>query len=205
MVSPAKMVPALAAIACIVSAVDARAMEPPPEGASYEEVLAYENRLRTFTVLGDATALVNAHFSVELQVVPWQHHALRMAPFCLLADNHLWFISDVGDDRIQLSCGGELGYRYYTGERGANGFFVGPSLLLAHRHIDAGLDSAGNSVAAVGYVYGGPALDIGVQGMSTQGFTVGGGVGAALVRKFESGASFHIDSRVFINVGYSFP
>jgi hypothetical protein len=27
--------------------------------------------------------------------------------------------------------GGELGYRFYTGSKGANGFFAGPSVLFA--------------------------------------------------------------------------
>jgi hypothetical protein len=196
---------ALSVLAILAATPRAFAMEPPPEGASYQEILAYENRLRPFTVLGDATAIINAHFAIEGQFVPWMHHAIRLAPFCALGDTHLWFVTEAADDRIELSCGAEIGYRYYTGERGANGFFVGPSLILAHTHIEAGTDSANTPVGPVDYVYGGPALDVGVQGITEQGFTVGGGAGAALLRHFESGSHFRVDSRIFVNVGYSFP
>ncbi len=202
--------PPLAASALVVCALLAcsrrvDAMEPPEDGASFDEVRAYENRLRPFTVLADVTMVLTARISFEGQFVPWMHHGFRLNPFCAFVDQSLPFISGAADERFQLSCGTEVGYRYYTGERGANGFFVGPSLLFAHTHVNAGNDASKQPVGARDFYYAGGALDVGVQGMTERGFTVGGGAGVVLLRNLDAGSRFGVDQRLFINVGYSFP
>jgi hypothetical protein len=202
---PSRLLGATTLVAVFAWTAGARAMDPPPDGATLEEVRAYENRLRTFTVLGDAVVLLTGHISFEAQVVPWVHHAFRLNPFCTVADPSLPILSTSLNSGFQLACGGELGYRYYTGHRGANGFFAGPSLVVGHTHADAGTDIRKQPLAAADFFYMGGAIDVGVQGMHESGFTLGGGVGFLLLRNLAPGSVVKPDARLFIDVGYSFP
>jgi hypothetical protein len=67
--------------------------------------------------------------------------------------------------------GGELGYRFYTGEKGANGFYVGPSLLVARYSTSVGGQS-GESFSSIG-----AAVDAGGQWVIGPGVVVGFGFG----------------------------
>lgn len=75
--------------------------------------------------------------------------------------------------------GGELGYRLYSGKRGAEGLFVGGSFVampIAYPRLERDL--------AVGLerVYGvGGAVDVGAQTITSFGLTIGGGIGASFL------------------------
>lgn len=74
--------------------------------------------------------------------------------------------------------GGELGYRFYTGTRGANGFFAGASAVampLALPRLKS--DANGFSTDVVSFETFGGALDVGAQAIFDSGLTIGGGLG----------------------------
>ena len=66
--------------------------------------------------------------------------------------------------------GTELGYRYYTGTRGMNGIFVGPSVIVGV--YNAGLPMGNQLFTNVGI-----AGDVGVQESLWDHLVVGGGAG----------------------------
>ncbi len=90
------------------------------------------------------------------------------------------------------SVGGELGYHYYTGERGANGFFIGPQLMFISSK--ASTSCSGNAFGSTScsgldsnssYTTYGVAVDAGWQHVSNSGFTIG--VGGGLMALTTSG------------------
>jgi hypothetical protein len=80
----------------------------------------------------NALNLIVGRYAANLEYQPVPHHGVIVTPhFDHLSGDPLWDGSR-GHDRDTLTGGGvELGYRLYTGSRGFNGLFIGPSLLLA--------------------------------------------------------------------------
>ena len=81
--------------------------------------------------------------------------------------------------------GGELGYRLYSGKRGADGLFIGGSFLampVAYPRLSAFSASTGRATVELARIYGfGGALDVGAQTITSFGLTIGGGVGASFL------------------------
>ncbi|GAC1540964.1 MAG: hypothetical protein NVS3B10_05580 [Polyangiales bacterium] len=109
------------------------------------------------------------------------------------------------------SLGGELGYRLYSGSIGADGLFAGGSFVtmpLAYPRVDADLRSAD----LVRFNALGAAFDIGVQKVTSSGFTIGGGVGVMYlayempqdVRRIPIGLEPHVLPRLLLAAGWSF-
>ncbi|MEA2749518.1 MAG: hypothetical protein QOI41_3661, partial [Myxococcales bacterium] len=73
--------------------------------------------------------------------------------------------------------GGELGYRFYTGERGMNGFYIGPSVLFASWSQSLPDGVPANTPKPDGFTAIGGALDLGGQAVIGPGVIVGGGFG----------------------------
>ncbi len=67
--------------------------------------------------------------------------------------------------------GGELGYRYFTGDKAMNGFYIGPSFIFGSY---AQKNSEGEKTAFTSI---GGAIDLGGQYVSDSGFMIGGGFG----------------------------
>jgi hypothetical protein len=116
-------------------------------------------------------------------------------------------INDAGG----ASIGGELGYRLYSGSIGADGLFVGGSFVsvpLAYPRLDADLRSAD----LVRFSALGAAFDIGVQKVTSSGFTIGGGVGIMYLsyslpednRRLPIGIEPHVLPRLLLAAGWSF-
>jgi len=118
---------------------------------------------------------------------------------------------DEVNDAGGASLGGELGYRLYSGSIGADGLFVGGSFVsmpLAYPRLDANLRSAD----LVRFSALGAAFDIGVQKVTSSGFTVGGGVGIMYLsyslpednRRLPIGIEPHVLPRLLLVAGWSF-
>jgi hypothetical protein len=107
-----------------------------------------------------AAALFRA--SANLELSPSTHHAFTLSPIVQL---------DTGD--IGTGIWGELGYRYYSGAGGLEGFFVGPSLVLGSFNYatDARPDKQHGSAAGI-------AIDAGYQFAFRSGLVLGLGLGA---------------------------
>ena len=116
-------------------------------------------------------------------------------------------INDAGGS----SLGGELGYRLYSGSVGADGLFVGGSFVstpLAYPRLDLDMRSAD----LVRFNALGAAFDLGVQKVTSSGFTIGGGVGVMYlsyslpndIRRLPIGFEPHVLPRLLLAAGWSF-
>lgn len=105
-----------------------------------------------------------ARYSMNVEYVFAEHHGVIVSP-------HGQFLTDSTGDKF-TNYGGEVGYHFYTGVRGANGFFVGPSAVYTNYNIKDGQTGAHSGFSAYG-----AALDIGGQHVFPFGLTVGGGFG----------------------------
>jgi len=141
-----------------------------------------EPRFKRLAIEGNPLSLFIGRYSANVEFLPALHHAIVVNPHydSVSFDTRL----TVGTDE-ELSYregfsgfGAELGYRYYTGREGPNGFFVGPSFLFGF--YDARSDIAGieeKSFTSVGW-----AIDIGGQGVIGPGIVLGGGFGIQQTR-----------------------
>jgi hypothetical protein len=152
-------------------------------------------------------------YSIQAEWLPAVHHAIVLNP-------HFDHVStDISESTNGASVsyseaftgfGSELGYRFYTGEKGANGFYVGPSLLVAHYSASAdGLPSTSfNSIGA--------AVDAGGQWILGPGVVVGFGFGLQYTSVSAGGntdglplaaaviAGGGVRPRTLLTVGYAF-
>ena len=138
--------------------------EPPPR-----RILAIE-----FSPL----PLLIGKLSANVVIAPISHHALVISPSHVSVETApIYVFDDSGQPLAQLpkqkfyGFGGELGYRYYVGERGPRGFFLGPSFLLSRLTAEA-QDGSKTRFSQ----YGG-AVDIGYQALlwDNVALSVGGG------------------------------
>lgn len=123
-------------------------------------------------------ALAIGRYSIQGEYLPAPHHAITLNPFFV----HAPVTASVNGQDVDLGSlngfGGELGYKFYTGSKGPNGFYVGPSLILGHYSASApsGTAAAGSSGNDSFTSYG-AALDIGGQAIVGPGIVIGGGFG----------------------------
>ena len=98
-----------------------------------------------------------------------QHHGLSLNPFY---QSFTIFYTEFSN------FGGELGYRYYTGTRGANGFFLGPFVTMISAFTKTVVGSIRSSpLTDESTLIYGLGLDLGGQHVFEGGFTIGGGLG----------------------------
>jgi hypothetical protein len=163
-----------AAMALLTSTGAARADETPPPQTSPDQSAGTPEAkpFKSWSLELNPLAATIGRYSIQAEWLPMEHHAIVLNP-------HFDHTSSTvgGSDGLPsytesfTGFGGELGYRFYTGSRGANGFFVGPSFLLANYSPSVGGQS-GPSFTSVG-----GAVDIGGQFIVGPGIVIGGGFG----------------------------
>ncbi len=130
-----------------------------------------EPRFRSVAVQGNPLDFIIGRYSLALEYLPVPHHALHATPY--------WEYALPGTDDQLTGIGAELGYRYYTGDRGPHGFFAGGSFLVADLEYVHGnvvplpLDQAVDTK----YVQLGGAVDVGYQLVFLGAFAAGVGAG----------------------------
>ena len=151
-------------------------------------------------------------YGIQGEYMLARHHAVTLNPFYA----HAPVTVTVGGKDVDAGSlngfGGELGYRFYTGDKGANGFFVGPSVLFASYSQSGGVGTASSdSFTSVG-----GALDVGGQFIIGPGVVVGFGGGLQYTKTSQDidTANLNLASaiiagggirpRVLLAVGYSF-
>lgn len=107
-------------------------------------------------------------YSIQGEYMLARHHAVTLNPFFTSTSIK---VNDVEVGSL-TGFGGELGYRFYTGNKGANGFFVGPSVLFASYNSEAVGGGSSQSFTAMG-----GALDLGGQFIIGPGVVLGVGGG----------------------------
>lgn len=131
-----------------------------------------------FTVGLNPLGVAIGRYSLQGEYLPAKHHAITLNPFFAHAPVTVTVNGQDVDAGSLNGFGGELGYRFYTGSKGSNGFFIGPSFLFASYSQSApsgtntGASSSSDSFTSVG-----GALDIGGQAIIGPGIVVGGGFG----------------------------
>jgi hypothetical protein len=133
---------------------------------------------RNLAIAYSPLPLILGKISLDVVVVPTNHHALVLSPFWASATTApVTVFDDMGaptrlpEQRFR-GWGGEIGYRYYWGEKGPRGLFVGPSLLLG-RFSAGAADGSSKSYGEVGL-----AGDVGYQALVADrvSVTLGGGL-----------------------------
>ncbi len=131
------------------------------EGASFKSV----------GLQGNPLGLVMGRYSADLEYLPAPHHALHLTPVGYFA------LPGVADELI--GGGAEVGYRWYSGEHGPHGFFVGGSVVaLSLEYIHAAqpgvpLDASDDTK----FAQIGGAVDAGFQVIILGNFAAGVGAG----------------------------
>jgi hypothetical protein len=165
---------------------------------------------RTLTVEWNPLALFIDRFSVDVVVVPGDHHALVVSPFYTWAntvpyatgiDSNGGQLVDAGGSPYTLNVlaqtfhgfGGELGYRYYLDKGGPRGFFVGPSLILA-----AITATAGNG-SQTSFLDFGLAADVGYEALIADEIAVSVGTGVQYTRTSKSIPDQQLPAAIYAN------
>lgn len=80
---------------------------------------------RRFAATYDPLTVIIGRASINVETVPGSHHGVIATIYRLGTTT-----TDASFNTRYRGTGGELGYRYYSGDNGPRGVFVGPSLLL---------------------------------------------------------------------------
>ncbi len=182
-------------------AAGATAAQPPGAVAQPDE----ESEIKRFTITANPLSIAVGRYSINVEYMLSKHNGLIAVP-------SLWMLSASSAD-VEWKyryLGGELGYHFYTGDRGANGFFVGPSLVYMNMNTSMSAPGIPDSSASTS-VYG-VAIDAGGQHVAHNGFTIGGGVGFMYLKvatKPEGASKPSINlsgvlPRFLFTIGYSF-
>jgi hypothetical protein len=189
---------------------------PPPVDVALNEAPSPH---RTLTVEWNPLALFIDRFSLNVVVVPRDHHTLVLSPFYTWANtqpygtnidsngNQLGYTLNVLPQTFH-GLGGELGYRYYFDKGGPRGFFLGPSLLLA-----AITATAGNG-SQTSFLDLGLAADVGYEALLADKIAISVGAGVQYTTPNKSipdqqlPASIYANSavqpRLLLSMGYGF-
>ena len=145
--------------------------------------------------------------SFNAEWAPVTHHVLLVSPHFVHTSVDVATSGDTTQSQTFSGFGGELGYRYYTGHRGMNGVFIGPSLIAGF--YTAGLPNGNQPFSDVG-----AAVDVGAQEIFLDHIVVGGGIGLEYLsvshdfHDLPSGpsaiATTGIKPRLLLSAGYGF-
>jgi hypothetical protein len=211
----------LSALGLLAFSSDAGAQEPAPPpvapaaGAGAPAAVPLDSTaddeddkdLKHFALTLNPLSFILTRIGINFEYMLAKHHGLIVNPF--------FQGFSVGDDANKTSYtnfGGELGYRFYTGSRGANGFFVGPFVTFISSNASTTATVNGNSTTADSSlsIYGG-GVDLGGQHVFRNGFTIGGGAGVEYLKASATAANesstFKVEGvlpRFLFTVGYSF-
>jgi len=137
-----------------------------------------EESFRNISLGVNPLGIAIGRYSIQGEYLFAKHHAITLNPFFAHAPVTVTVNGQEVDGGSLNGFGGELGYRLYTGTRGPNGFFVGPSVLFGSysQSAPSGTQAAGSKGSDSFVAYGG-ALDIGGQAIIGPGIVLGGGFG----------------------------
>lgn len=194
----------------------ALAEPPPPVDVALHEAPSPH---RALTIEWNPLALFIDRFSLNVVVVPCDHHALILSPFYTWAKTVPYATSiDANGNELPYTLnvlaqtfhgfGGELGYRYYFEKGGPRGFFLGPSLVLASISAKTG---NGSDTPFVDF---GVAADAGYEALIADTIAVSVGAGAQYVVTSKSIPEQQLPASIYANnavrprllasIGYSF-
>lgn len=113
---------------------------------------------------------VGGRLSVQAEFAPATHHVILVSPHFVNTSSDVAISPDARVTQTFTGVGAELGYRYYTGRKGMNGVFVGPSII-------GGVFNGSLPNGDQGFTNIGLAVDVGIQEVFADHFVLGGGLG----------------------------
>jgi hypothetical protein len=204
----------LAACPFAVLLVFAAAEAPASAGERRRRVMGDEE-IRPLAITGNPLSLLIGRFGGNVEIVAAAHHAIVGSAYAQVFPVGIvrGMMPPEVRDRVRdppVTVGGELGYRLYSGSRGTEGLFVGPSLVvtpLAYPRLTPDMN-----VDLVTFHAPGVALDAGVQHVTGIGLTLGGGIGVEYLaytlpndpRRLPVPVDAHWLPRVLMAAGWSF-
>jgi hypothetical protein len=140
-------------------------------GTARAEDIDGEPRFKSVGVQGNPLDFIIGRYSLDLEFLPAPHHALHATPY------YEYALPGTADQLTGF--GGEIGYRYYTGEHGPHGFFAGASFLVSVLEYIHGnpANVPKDQADDTQYVQLGGALDAGYQIIVLGNLCVGAGAG----------------------------
>ncbi len=205
----------LASTAGEARADDAHPAAPAPAAAN-EKPQADDDgpEIKRLSLELNPLGLAIGRYSVQGEYMLARHHAVTLNPFYAHAPVTVTVNGQSADAGSLNGFGGELGYRFYTGSKGANGFFVGPSFLFGAYSQSGGIGPA--STASSSFTSIGGALDVGGQFIIGPGVVLGFGGGLQYTSSGRDGDTSNLNlasaviagggirPRALLAVGYSF-
>lgn len=164
----------------IEDGTEANAAKPQPDKVEGEDKPSEHKR---WSIELNPLALTIGRYSVQGEFMPAVHHAITLNPFYTHAPVTMTANGKEVDLGSLNGFGGELGYRFYTGTKGPNGFFIGPSLIFASysqsmsQQVTTAPGVTATAKGSDSFTSYGAALDLGGQAVIGPGVVVGGGFG----------------------------
>jgi hypothetical protein len=204
--APASSTPATTPAASSASS-SASTPATPKEGPDGRPV---DDPFRSIALTANPLSLILGRIGVNIEWLPTTHHAIIANPFGQFAS--AGEENSLTGKTSYTNFGGELGYRFYTGSRGANGFFIGPfATILTSNSTTSRATSTGKVEASTSFLAYGGGLDLGGQHVFKNGFTIGGGAGLVYLTSSASGTNSSstikfegVLPRFLLTAGYSF-
>lgn len=156
---------------------------------------------RIVSIAWNPLPLIFGKVSLDVVVVPVSHHALALSPFYVTTSTAPIYVFDDMGHATQLATqtfvgwGGELGYRYYFGQRGPRGLFLGPSLILAWFNATAGNGTQTH------FLHYGVAADVGYQMLIADRLSLAVGAGLQVVLTDKSIPPQQYPAKFYANQG----
>jgi hypothetical protein len=151
--------------------------------------------------------IVGRRVSFNVEFAPITHHVIIVSTHFANPGEETTVGPGFTYQKRFTGAGGELGYRYYTGHRGMNGIFIGPSLV-------GGIYNASLLREESVFTNIGIAGDVGIQHIFLDHIAVGGGLGIEYLRVSKSFgdvslgpstiASAGFKPRMLVQAGYAF-
>ena len=163
---------------------------------------------RPFAVeLNPLGLVVGGRISLGFEFAPVTHHVIIFSPHYVRTTADIDVSANRQVSQSFTGGGAELGYRYYTGNRGMNGVFIGPSII-------GGVFNAGLPGEDKTFTSFGGAVDVGVQTIVFDHLVLGAGVGVQYLHVSEDFgdlpagpstiASTGFKPRLLAQAGYAF-
>ncbi|HEX7602236.1 MAG TPA: DUF3575 domain-containing protein [Polyangiaceae bacterium] len=164
----------------------ARAEPPPPDLVTVHEAAPPTRR---FAISYDPLTLMLQRYGGNVEALLASHHVLGVSAYYAYAH------TNEDTNNVFRGVGGELGYRWYAGDNGPRGFYVGPSLLLGRFEA---VPARGDSVS---YWNVGGAMDLGWQALVADRVLFGLGAGLQYSAPTVSLPAQEVTASVYANAG----
>jgi len=176
----------LLALGSLLAPAVARAEPPPPDLVTVHEVAPPTRRI---AISYDPLTLMLQRYGANVEVLLASHHVLGVSAYYAYAH------TNEDTNNVFRGVGGELGYRWYAGDNGPRGFYVGPSLLLGRFEA---VPARGDSVS---YWNVGGAMDLGWQALVADRVLFGLGAGLQYSAPTASLPAQEVTASVYANAG----